>query len=92
MIRASQPADASSCRASPQGHDQSTGCGMLPFARDREIDVDTSVTHLVLVQRGVPRVRENLVHPAAEHHVSAEKQCQRIPRWLRRSLGHPFPA
>ena len=20
------------CRASPQGHDQSTGCGMLPFA------------------------------------------------------------
>jgi hypothetical protein len=38
-------------------------------------------------------MRENLVEPATEHHVAAEKQGQSVvQRWPARSLGHPFTA
>jgi hypothetical protein len=38
---------------------------------DGEINVGSSVAHMVLMERGVSGVRQDLVDAASEHHVSA---------------------
>jgi hypothetical protein len=55
--------------------------------RDRAVDtlgtfhVGAGVTDVWFVQRGIGRMRQDLIDPAASHHVAAEEKSDRVRLW-----------